>query len=311
MISKISFLFSPVIPLALVSVLPVFAEETNLPPDPFGSLLAEERIPDYEMEVDRKRGSFLVPAKEGKYVAGSHFANWNWKMKANRWGNYFVAVKYASAMTTKIGIQVKVGEEALLKGYAPRTGGPDKVDNVVVGLAYLPKNGEYPIMLLTGDKSQEPPFSVKGIEFTPAPENKPLGQSIDGTIQLEAKTATTYSEKMRYEPKPEKNCLGFWADEKDWAEWKFDVSTPGKFKVVLTQGCGGGNGGSEVAVLIDGQTLRFKVEETGGFQNWKDRDLGEVDLKIEGEHKLAIKPITKTGKAIMDVQKVVLTPVKK
>ncbi len=301
--------FSSVL-LSLLSISLLQAEESNLPPDPFGDLAEEERVPDYQMKVDRTRGSFFVPAKDGKYVGGSHFANWHWTMKANRWGNYFVAVKYASVMTTKIGLQVKVGEEALLKGYAPRTGGPEKVDNVIMGFAYLPKTGEYPLMLLTGDKSMDPPFSVKGIELIPAPESEPHGQSIDGLIHLDAKTATTYSEKMRYEPKPEKNCLGFWVDEKDWAEWKFDVSSPGKFQVTLTQGCGNGNGGSEVAVLIDGQTFRFTVEETGGFQNWKERELGVVEFKLEGEHKLAIKPLSKAAKAIMDVQKVVLTPVK-
>ncbi len=286
------------------------AEETNLPPDPFGDLAEEKRVPDYPMKVDRTRGSLFIPALDGKYVGGSHFANWYWTMKAERWGNYFVAVKYASVMTSKIGLQVKVGDEALLKGYAPRTGGPEKVDNVIMGLVYLPKSGDYPLMLLTGDKSKDPPFSVKGIELIPAPENEPHGQSIDGLIHLEAKTATTYSEQMRYEPKPEKNCLGYWVDEKDWAEWKFDVSSPGKFRVTLTLGCGNGNGGSEVAVLIDDRKFRFTVEETGGFQNWKERELGEVEFKLEGEHKLAIVPLNKTGKAIMDVQKVVLTPVK-
>ena len=110
---------------------------------------------------------------------------------------------------------------------------------------------------------------------------------------------------MRYEPKAEKNCLGFWTDEKDWAEWKFDITSPGKFKVTVVQGCGGGNGGSEVAVLINDQTLKFTVDETGGFQNWKERDLGTVDLKEIAEHKLAIKPINRTGKAVMDIQKIV------
>jgi len=308
MISKTFFLGFGMALLS-VGIHLIQAEESNLPPDPFGHLGKTSEIPDYQLKVDRSRGTFFIPAKEGKYVEGSHFANWSWMMKAIRWGNYFVAVKYSSVMNSKVGLQVKVGDEALLKGYAPRTGGPKKVENVIMGYAYLPENGEYSLTLLTGDKSKDPPFSVKGIEFIPAPESKALGQSIDGSIHLDAKTATTYSEKMRYEPKAVKNCLGFWVDEKDWAEWEFDVSRPGKFKVKLVQGCGGGNGGSEVAVLVDDQVLRFKVEDTGGFQNWKIRELGEVELSVKGDHKLAIKPLQKTGKAVMDVREVLLTPV--
>jgi hypothetical protein len=99
-------------------------------------------------------------------------------------------------------------------------------------------------------------------------------------------------------------------EEGDWAEWTFDVSSPGKFQVEVVQGCGDGNGGSEVAVLVNGDVLKFEVEETGGFQNWKSRTLGTVEIPHTGEQKLAIKPLKKAGKAVMDIQKVTLTPVK-
>ncbi len=283
--------------------------QTNLPPDPFANLGDLPEIPDYDVEVDRKRGTFTVSADDGKYTAGSHFGTWNWDFQSERWGNYYVALRYTSAMGSKVGIQIKVGEKAVLKGYAPRTGGSDKENTLILGTAYLPESGEYRISMLTGDQSNGPGFVVKAVEFIPAPEAEVLGQSIDGVIQLDAKTATTYAKKMRYEPQEKKNCLGFWVDENDWAEWKFDVSTPGKFKVVVTQGCGPGNGGSEVALLVNDQTVKFTVEDTGGFQNWKDRELGIVDLAEVGEHKLAVKPLKKAGKAVMDIQKIVLTPV--
>ena len=128
-------------------------------------------------------------------------------------------------------------------------------------------------------------------------------------LRLHAKSATTYSENMRYEPNEKKNCLGFWTNPNDWAEWKFDVSSPGKFKVKIVQGCGNGNGGSDVNVLVNGETLTFKVVETGGFQNWKEIPLGEVNLDVVGKQKIAIKPVNKAGKAVMDVQRLILTPV--
>ena len=214
-------------------------EAVGVPPDPFKDLVDTPDIPGYPIELDRSRGSFVLTADEGNYVPGSHFAHWHWKANAERWGNYFVGIEYASKQP-KLGVQVRVGEEAVLKGYAPRNGGPGKNGPLVVGTAYLPKAGEYPVTLLTGAPSNVPTFQVKGIHFMPAPESEPLGQSIDGTIELHAKSATTFATKMRYEPKPEKDCLGFWSEIDDWAEWQFDVSTPGTFRLELDQGCGEG-----------------------------------------------------------------------
>ncbi|MCH1407576.1 MAG: hypothetical protein L7V87_00955 [Verrucomicrobiales bacterium] len=282
------------------------AGKSNLPPDPFSELGEIVSAPDYPVEVDRTRGSFVIDAEEGKYQPGSHFANWFWTMKAERWGNYFVGLLYESARP-KLGIQVKIGEE-VLKSYASRTSKRSMHEPMILGTAYIPKPGDYPVMMLTGDQSNVPAFQVKGLKFIPAPENEILGQSIDGEIVLEAKTATTYSEMMRYEPKPEKNCLGFWIYQEDWAEWIFDVSTAGEFDVTVTYGCGNGNEGSEVAIFVNDQTRKFTVEDTGGFQSWKEITLEKVKLDVEGKNKIAIIPQSKAKKAVMDIQKIVLTP---
>jgi hypothetical protein len=285
------------------------AAATNLPPDPFANIESPPEASAYQMDVDRSRGVITVKADDGTYQEGSHFAHWSWKVDAKRWGRYFVKLRYTSS-AAKIGVQVKLGDQ-MVKSYAPRTGGHEAHQEygVVLGYIYIEKPGEYPLVLLTGDKSKGPSFFVKGIDLLPAPEGDDVAQGIDGTIELHAKTATTYSQNMRFEPKAEKNCLGYWTDQNDWAEWAFDVSSPGKYRVELVQGCGDGNGGSEVALLVNDHTFKFQVEETGGFQNWKSRQLGIVEIPHVGEHRIAIKPLTKAGKAVMDVQKVVLTPV--
>lgn len=304
---RLSLIFFALNALAAATV---DAQLSNLPADPFkGSAEGAKTAKDYSLPVDRARGKISLPAEDGKYTEGSHFANWNWNLEAKRRGRYAVSVRYTSGLP-KIGMQVKVGDDIVLKGYAPRSGGDHDVNDIVVGFADLPGAGQYPVLLLTGDNSNGPAFFVKSVDFTPAPESDCGGQSIDGAIELHAGCAATFSETMRYEPKPEKDCLGLWTDEKDWAEWTFDVSRPGKFKVEVVQGCGGeGNAGSEVAVLVNDNTLKFTVVDTGGFQNWKSRDLGTVEIPAGGENKVAIKPLSKKGAAVMDFQKVVLLPV--
>jgi hypothetical protein len=78
--------------------------------------------------------------------------------------------------------------------------------------------------------------------------------------------------------------------------------------VAVHQGCGGG-GGSEVAVALDGQELKFTVQDTGGFQKWTEVSVGEVKIDKPGTYHLTVKPQSKQGKAVMDVQKIVLAPV--
>ena len=301
--------FAPLFCLLLIPLLGHSEESaaSNLPPDPFGNLEEAAKAPAYPVSVDRNRGSFTLDASEGQYQPGSHFANWFWSTEVERWGNYYVGLLYDSARP-KLGIQLRIGE-TVLKGYAPRTNALMAKDPMILGTAYLPKPGEYNVTMLTGDQSNVPAFQVKGIHFRPAPENEPLGQSIDGSIVLEAKTATTYSTMMRYEPQPEKDCLGFWIEAEDWAEWIFDVTSPGNFHVSLIYGCGNGNEGSEVAVYLNDQELSFTVEDTGGFQDWKEIDLGTVAMDFIGENKLAIVPKTKAAKAVMDIRKIVLTPI--
>lgn len=132
-----------------------------------------------------------------------------------------------------------------------------------------------------------------------------------GDIRLHAKDARVHGEKLRYEPEPHKNVLGYWTRQTDWAEWEFDVPKPGRYELEIQQGCGTGSGGAEVAIEVrgenGGETLTFTVQETGHFQHQILRVIGEVNLAA-GRHTLAVKPRTKPGIAVMDLRRIVLRP---
>ena len=129
-----------------------------------------------------------------------------------------------------------------------------------------------------------------------------------GDSRLHARDAIVYAKTMRYEAEPHKNVLGYWTDPGDWAEWEFDVPKAGEYEVEIQQGCGDGSGGALVAVEVGGERLEFTVQETGHFQQMILRTIGQVKLEA-GRRKLAIKPQTKPGPAVMDVRRVVLRPV--
>jgi hypothetical protein len=273
---------------------------------------AAKTSPTPGIQPDQQRGVLVLSSEGAHYEEGNHFAHWNWDFEAERPGRYEIRLIYTSVSKDKMGVQFRLNDTAPLKAYVYRSRNPDAADEFVIGRVAVPAKGKHRITLLTGDKSKVPPFSVKGLKLVPVSESEgQLGQGLDGTIELHARDAVTHSEKMQYEHNPQKDCLGFWVQPEDWAEWDFHVSMPGEFKVALVHGCGNKSGGSEVALLTSkDQVLKFSVKETGGFQNWETIELGRVILDTEGSHRVAVQPLSKPGAAVMDIRKIVLTPVK-
>jgi hypothetical protein len=250
------------------------------------------------------RGVLVFTPKQGVFRALDHWEQYDWKFDAKRWGHYEVRLSYTltSAGTT---VQFKHGETRLRK----KLSGSPVTRETVVGEIFIAEPGPQEFAIYAPQSSQSMGLAIDGVRLVPTNEGEPnLKQADDGTVTLLAKDATTWSENMRYEPKPEKNCLGFWTSEDDFAEWEFEVSKPGKYKALVSYGCGGGNEGSEVQVKVSGQAASFKVEDTGGFQKWKEVEVGVIEIKEAGKHRLVVDPATKAKTAVLDVQKVKLVP---
>jgi hypothetical protein len=147
-------------------------------------------------------------------------------------------------------------------------------------------------------------------EMKPNPNFVPNPQGADGKITMHAKTAQVHGVMLRYEPLPHKDTLGYWVNANDWASFEFTVKTPGKFTLEILQGCGKGQGGSEVEISVGEQVLKFTVEDTGHFQNFKPRDLGTVTIDKAGRYTLNVKPKKKAAAAIMDIRQITLLPAK-
>ena len=137
----------------------------------------------------------------------------------------------------------------------------------------------------------------------------PIGPAKDHSLVLPACLATVHGEKLRFEPQPHKNTVGYWTVKEDWCGWSIDVPKAGMYEVVVWQGCGKGQGGSEVDVIAGGRKFSFTVEDTGHFQNFKERSVGQLQLP-SGKQSLEFRPRVKAKNAVMDVRLVVLKPVK-
>ena len=133
-------------------------------------------------------------------------------------------------------------------------------------------------------------------------------QNAEGTILLLATNAVVHGKTIRYEPQPHKNTIGYWTKADDWVSWDFKVNRPGSFDVTLTQACGKGSGGSEVAFSVGEQVIKDIVPDTGAFTNWVQRTIGTLSMSTAGVYTIAVKPVTKPGLAVMDLRAIALTP---
>lgn len=292
------------------SAAPVVAEPAKPAPAPaqpdpaqlvdmseFGSLEPMDRpnMPD--------RGILRFGPESYQHANQAHWETYTWTgFKAKRWGRYHVRLTYLLGRAA-LGMQFRIGD-LTVKRSLKSSPNPTKV---YLGEVYVPQPGDVPFMMLT-PPTEDGGFKVLEVALIPAPEGPVPAAGGDGTITLPAGSATTWSEAMRYEPKPEKNCLGYWTDENDFAEWEFQSEKPGRYKVTVSYGCGGGNHGSEVELKLNGQTLKWTTQDTGGFQKWQDVTLGEIEVSKNGPQRLVIDPVNKVKSAVLDVQKVVLTP---
>ena len=135
-------------------------------------------------------------------------------------------------------------------------------------------------------------------------------QLTSGKIMLHSSKAEAHGEKLHYEELEKKNTLGFWVNPADWAEWKFNVTQPGTYAIHIWQGCGKGSGGAEIEISCAGQANKFIVDDTGHFQNFKEREVGTIKFDKPGARTLELRAKTKPGGAVMDCRQIILVPVK-
>lgn len=174
-------------------------------------------------------------------------------------------------------------------------------------VGFRPEVADWSVTLPKSLGDQPPVVVVKTIGL-PRVAGLPriVSQSEDATLRLAAHDAVVHGEKLRYEPQPHKNTVGYWTVTDDWCEWHCYVDQPGEFDVVIWQGCGKGHGGSQVAVVVGEQPLQFTVEDTGHFQNFKRRELGTVTRSEPGVFTVQLRAQSKAAGAVMDVRLVEL-----
>ena len=136
-----------------------------------------------------------------------------------------------------------------------------------------------------------------------------LNAAPTGEIVLNASMGLVSGTKLQFEPLPHKNTIGYWVDPSDRVRWRFSVGRSGPYRVMMLTGCGGGQGGSDIEVKVGEQKLNWTVIETGHFQNFRWRDLGQVKLEEGQELTLEVGCVRLAKSAVMDIRQIRLIPI--
>jgi lysophospholipase L1-like esterase len=236
-------------------------------------------------------------------------ASATWEFKPTRWGKYDVELTYSGNPGEGTELSIDVAGTNL-KVTPPAITGAGHVGTFTAGRFYLTNSEPFTVHISSPKAARNSTFSLKAVSLQPAPEGAEIRQTDAAEILLPASQGITHSVMMRYEPATNKNCMGYWVNPSDWAEWSFTVTSPGIYGIDVFQGCGSGNGGSTVAVWATGRKMEFVVEDTGHFQNFKYRRVGQVLFPKAGRYTLEVRPERKSAAAVMDIRQVRLAAVK-
>ena len=232
----------------------------------------------------------------------------HWKFKATRWGMYRATLVYANASPAGSEVTVQIGEETV-QVKLNSTGSWYRYRSQDLGQVYLPTAGEKTIEVRCTKLVGSAVMNLKAIILEPGFEGQLPVQGEDGSITLYCGSARIDGTVLRYEPAEHKRTIGFWTLERDTATWRFEVKQPQKLEVEVWQGCGKGQGGSEMMIRLGDQEIPFNVEETGHFQNFKPRIIGHLVIDQPGEYELSVSPVRIAKAAACDIRQIRLLPV--
>ena len=111
--------------------------------------------------------------------------------------------------------------------------------------------------------------------------------------------------ELRYESGGGKDNIGYLTNPADWAEWKFEVTQPGKMQIsaeIAAEESG------KFTVSFGEQKLTGTAPKTGDFTKFKRVSLGTLELAT-GDAVIQVRPVN-DGWQPMNLKSVSLSPAK-
>jgi hypothetical protein len=172
-----------------------------------------------------------------------------------------------------------------------------------LGLGWIPPRATKAVAISSEALFHAPVPAGPILAGRPAPD-------ADGKIHLLAGAADAHNPSGGYFAQRDglEGWFGAWQNVSTWLSWDFDVPE-GDYDVEIDHACDGESAGSEYALSVGANRITASVADTGGWSNYSTKRVGRVRLAAGGQT-LRIKPTTKGRNLVMDLHRVILTPVK-
>ncbi len=133
----------------------------------------------------------------------------------------------------------------------------------------------------------------------------PISADQNGAFRLKGARAKIRGKALRYEA--DQNCLGYWRNAGDFAEWTIEVEKAGTFEISATYSCHRDHAGGQFELEV-GQdfAMKHQIANTGGWKPFNTTQLATVDLPA-GKHVIAIYNRKKDG-PLMKLRSIAITP---
>jgi hypothetical protein len=130
----------------------------------------------------------------------------------------------------------------------------------------------------------------------------------DGSLLLSASNGEIYGSTVVLEKKY--GNLGYWNSEDDHVIWTVEVPRAGKYAVWLDWACPDNYAGKTFSLESGANQLRAKVSSTGGWDTYKQAQVGEIVLTA-GQQRLTFRAASRlASSALLDLKAIKLVPVK-
>jgi alpha-L-fucosidase len=116
-----------------------------------------------------------------------------------------------------------------------------------------------------------------------------LAQDYDGRVVLPAEEARLHGNEIKYEAGDQRDCIGFWTNPADWADWSFQVTRPGKFDVTAEFAA---LERASLRVSVGDSTSMGAAVATGDYGRFRVARLGVLEIASPGKVTLAVRPVT-------------------
>lgn len=146
---------------------------------------------------------------------------------------------------------------------------------------------------------------VVAVELAGAPRVDLAAREEPGVgFRLRAADARIHGSSPRYEKGGGKDDIGYWGNPEDFVSWELRLEEPGELEVLLTYSCATGCGGSAFEVLVGGEHLTGRTQETGAWNRFSTHALGCVTLDAAGQCTVEVRPVVPPTWRSMGLQEV-------